>query len=458
MLQELQIKNFKAWADSGKIRLAPLTIFCGNNSSGKSSIAQFLLMLKQTIESSDRKRVLHLGDKDSLVDLGTFKEMIFEHKEDNKIEFNFTFDTSEDITITDVTTPNSVDTYSKLKFEASVVFEKNKNKITVDNLKYTLLNGKEMSFGLSSSGLESKYVLKAENYATIRQKGRAWQLPQPGNFFGFPDEAVEYFQNTRFLNDLSLSIIKLFKSIHYVGPLRDNPLRSYNFSGEIPPNVGINGEIAVNALLAAKDRILSKGLWQRQESFESLIARWLKDMGLIYEFKVTPIAEGRKEHEVTLKIHKDSPSVLITDVGFGISQILPVLVQCFYVAPKSTIIFEQPEIHLHPSVQSHLGDLFIETTKSRENGKDREIQIIVESHSEHLIRRIQRRIAEGIINPIDVAIYFIDQEKGQAKLHELQIDLFGNVTNWPDDFFGNEIEDLAAMTRAAMDRKKKNND
>ena len=191
------------------------------------------------------------------------------------------------------------------------------------------------------------------------------------------------------------------------------------------------------------------------ESFENLIARWLKDMGLIFEFKVEPISDGRKEHEVKVKIHEDSPEVLITDVGFGISQILPVLVQCFYVAPKSTIIFEQPEIHLHPSVQSHLGDLFIETIKSRENGKDRDIQVMIESHSEHLIRRIQRRIAEGIINPGDVAKYFIHQEKGQAKLQELQIDLFGNITNWPDEFFGNEIEDLAAMTRAAIDRKKK---
>lgn len=453
MLQELQIKNFKAWADSGKIRLAPLTIFCGNNSSGKSSIAQFLLMLKQTIESSDRKRVLHLGDKDSLVDLGTFKEMVFQHNEENKVEFSFIFDTPENLKITDATTLNPVSTYSRLRFESTVSFDKKSNKIAVDKLNYTLLNGNEMSFGLTPK--QGKYELKVENYSAKRQGGRVWQLPPPENFFGFPDEAIAYYQNTSFLNDLSLAIKNLFKSIYYVGPLRDNPFRSYNFSGEVPPDVGEKGERAINALLAAKGRKLQKGFKNSNESFESLVARWLRDMGLIYQFEVTPIAEGRKEHEVTLKIHKDSPSVLITDVGFGISQILPVLVQCFYVAPKSTIIFEQPEIHLHPSVQSHLGDLFIETTKSRENGKDRDIQVIVESHSEHLIRRIQRRIAEGILKPLDVAIYFIDQEKGQAKLHELEIDLFGNITNWPDDFFGNDIDDLAAMTKAARDRKNK---
>jgi len=453
MLRELQIKNFKAWADSGKIRLAPLTIFCGNNSSGKSSLAQFLLMLKQTVESYDRQRVLHLGDKDSSVDLGTFHDMVFKHNEDNKIEFNFTFDAPETITVNDVTSlPLTVGSYSKLKFDASISFEKKSNKITLDRLNYTLLNGKEMSFGLTSK--QGKYILEVENYAAKRQKGRVWQLPPPENFFGFPDEAVEYFQNTRFLNDLSLAIKNLFKSIFYVGPLRDNPERSYNFSGEIPPDVGPKGTIAINALLAARDRKLSKGNNRRYESFENLVARWLRDMGLIYDFKVKPIGDGRKEHEVLIKINEDSPEVLITDVGFGISQILPVLVQCFYVSPKSTIIFEQPEIHLHPSVQSHLGDLFIETTKSRENGKNRDIQVIIESHSEHLIRRIQRRIAEEVISPEDVAIYFIRQQKGQAKLEELQIDLFGNVTNWPDDFFGNDIEDLAAMTRAAMDRKR----
>lgn len=450
MLRELHINNFKSWADSGIIRIAPLTIFCGNNSSGKSSIFQFLLMLKQTVESYDRQRVLHLGEKDSLVDLGTYKDMVFRHNEDNKVEFSFTFDTGN-IKITDATTLNSGGIYSKLRFDAVVSFEKKSNKITVDKLNYTLLNGNEMSFGLTPK--QGKYELKAENYSAKKQRGRVWQLPQPENFFGFPDEAVAYYQNTSFLNDLSLAIKNLFKSIYYVGPLRDNPERSYNFSGEIPPDVGVKGTIAINALLAAKDRKLQKGFKNKTEPFESLIARWLRDMGLIYNFRVTPIADGRKEHEVKVKINKDSPEVLITDVGSGISQILPVIVQCFYVMPKSTIIFEQPEIHLHPSVQSHLGDLFIETIKSRENGKDRDIQVIVESHSEHLIRRIQRRIAEGIINPTEVAIYFVHQQNGQAKLEELQIDLFGNITNWPDDFFGNDIDDLAAMTRAAKERK-----
>jgi len=453
MLRELHIKNFKSWADSGKIRIAPLTIFCGNNSSGKSSITQFLLMLKQTVESYDRQRVLHLGEKGSFVDLGTYRDVIHLHNEENKIEFDFTFDTNN-IKIVDANTNNSGITYSKIKFEASVSLEKKNNKTIVDHLKYTLLNGNEISFGLILKQ-GKQYDLTFERYPAKRQHGRVWKLPAPENFFGFPDEAVAYYQNTSFLTDLSLAIKNLFKSIYYVGPLRDNPERLYNFSGEIPTDVGEKGENAINALLAAKGRKLQKGFRRSKEPFENLIARWLRDMGLIDSFQVVPIGDGRKEHEVRLKIQKDSPEVLITDVGFGISQILPVLVQCFYVSPKSTIIFEQPEIHLHPLVQSHLGDLFIETVKSREYENYRDVQIIVESHSEHLIRRIQRRIAEEVIKPEDVAIYFVIQENGEAKLEELKIDAFGNVTNWPDNFFGNDIEDLAAMTHAAMERKRK---
>ncbi len=201
MLRELHIKNFKSWADSGKIRVAPLTIFCGNNSSGKSSIFQFLLMLKQTVESYDRQRVLHLGEKDLLVDLGTYRDMVFKHNEENKIEFNFIFDTGN-IKIVDATTTNSGGLYSKLKFEATVFLEKKLNKITVDKLNYTLLNGNEMSFGLTPK--QGKYELKAENYSAKKQRGGVWQLPQPENFFGFPDEAIAYYQNTSFFSVITL--------------------------------------------------------------------------------------------------------------------------------------------------------------------------------------------------------------------------------------------------------------
>jgi AAA15 family ATPase/GTPase len=452
MIRSIHIKNFKAWADSRKIRLAPLTILCGNNSSGKSSLAQFMLMLKQTVESYDRQRVLHLGDDKALVDLGTYKDLIFNHETDHRLHFTFDFDAIPHVKVVDAVKQENKGSFGNLGFEAQISFDQKNSKIQLDRLKYTLTNGDSLSFLLQMD--QGGYRLDSENYQAVRQKGRAWRLPAPENFFGFPDEAIAYYQNTGFLNDLSLAIKNLFKSTYYVGPLREHPERFYQFSGEEPPDVGSKGKLAINALLAAKERKIARGYKARAEGFEALIARWLKEMGLIHSFAVKPISEGRKEYEVRIRVQPGAPEVLITDVGFGISQVLPVIVQCFYVQPDSTLFFEQPEIHLHPSVQSHLGDLFIEATKSREKGKDRNTQIIVESHSEHLIRRIQRRIAEDVIKPQDVALYFIRQHRGRAVIEEMSFDIFGNITNWPDDFFGNDLEDLAAMTKAARNKKK----
>lgn len=87
MLTELSIKNFKAWRDTGKIRLAPLTVFFGSNSAGKTSLLQFLLMLRQTSESPDRHRVLHPGDDNTPVELGTFRDLVFDHDLKNEVEF-----------------------------------------------------------------------------------------------------------------------------------------------------------------------------------------------------------------------------------------------------------------------------------------------------------------------------------------------------------------------------------
>lgn len=85
MLKKIRILNFKGWKDTGGITMAPITLFFGANSSGKSSIGQFLMMLKQTVESQDRKAVFYPGGKNSAVQLGSYKEMVFQRNQANKI-------------------------------------------------------------------------------------------------------------------------------------------------------------------------------------------------------------------------------------------------------------------------------------------------------------------------------------------------------------------------------------
>lgn len=92
MLKKLRIQNFKLWKDTGTINMAPITLFFGANSSGKSSIGQFLMMLKQTVESADRKTVFNPGGKNSAVQLGSYQDMVFQRDRENKIMFEYQWD------------------------------------------------------------------------------------------------------------------------------------------------------------------------------------------------------------------------------------------------------------------------------------------------------------------------------------------------------------------------------
>jgi predicted ATPase len=114
---------------------------------------------------------------------------------------------------------------------------------------------------------------------------------------------------------------------------------------------------------------------------------------------------------------------------------------------------EQPEIHLHPKAQSALADVMIDIINSRENGADRNIQLVIETHSEHFLRRLQRRIAENAVAKEKVSAYFANITNTPSTLEPLQIDMFGNIGNWPENFFGDEMEDIAAQAKAAMEKR-----
>jgi predicted ATPase len=106
-------------------------------------------------------------------------------------------------------------------------------------------------------------------------------------------------------------------------------------------------------------------------------------------------------------------------------------------------------------VQSALADTFISAVQSGQDGQLRNVQLIIESHSESFLLRLQRRLADGTITPDDLAVYFVRQEPNAVALEELQLDIFGNIANWPENFFGDEMGEIAARTQAAMERRKK---
>lgn len=476
MLENLRIQNFKSWQDTGDIRFGSLTGFFGTNSSGKSSILQFLLMLKQTVESSDRSRVLNLGDDKTYVDLGTMYDILFMHRNPGLLKFSFAW-VPDNTSYADYAEANLFNTLEEKLLPESIYFDANikRSGDYVELSKFNYRHGDNIVEVIKSKKkVDNSFISLSHNlYATYRYS-KSYNLRktnltvEPSKFYNAFNLSHLIFDSQRHFNQEMPKLLdygvheleRLFGSISYLGPLREYPSRLYVWAGEQTQSVGNRGERAIAALLSSRNQgpTIEMGKRHSKRTVEEHVAYWLKELGLIYSFKVQPIAPNRKEYEVRIQRTAESASVFLTDVGFGVSQILPVLVLLFYVPEGSTVILEQPEIHLHPAVQAGLADVFIDAIKRRK------IQIILESHSEHLLQRLQRRMAEfGVdeqkgFDSDKAQLYFTDIEAGRSKLTPLALDDYGNISNWPVGFFGDPFADAAAMLDAEMKRRQASSD
>ncbi len=457
MLTNLSVTNFKSWRSIPQMRLAPITGLFGANSSGKTSILQLLLMLKQTVESADRGLVLDLGGprEKSYVNMGTLLDVLYAHDKVTKLGWTLEWTVAVDPGRYLTGYPRMGE-LEKAMHEAGAVGMAHRATITAGSQGQAVVE----SMAYSMLGYTVEYVRKSDeparyelNYADaeIVPRGAPIGLPPPVKCFGFHDSVQYAYSGAGFLSEFPKEFERLLSHVSYLGPVREYPEREYTWSGSRPLDVGKRGERVIDAILAARQRgpDASSAGGPAASSLEETVARWLKKLGLIHSFSVEPLAKDSSIYQVRVQKSPSSAKVLITDVGFGVSQILPVLVLCYYVPEGSIILLEQPEIHLHPSVQSGLADVLIDAARTRN------VQIILESHSEHLLRRLQRRIAEESLKPQDTALYFCEIEKGESSLTPLDIDLFGNIMNWPRDFFGDEFGEIAAMQTAALDRRMK---
>jgi predicted ATPase len=467
MITTLRIRNFKGWKDTGELQFAPITVIFGGNSSGKSSIGQFLMMLKQTTESNDRIAGLQLGGgQRSIVDMGTWEDMVHGHQAAADLSFNLEWELPQPIHVNDpIKDKDVVGTRLSLESWIGLTSKDGAGSVRCKEFRYSLsdADGERLKAHFSPSKIEKgKFEIEVTGLELVRNKGRGWHFPPPQRFYGFPQEVNAYHQNAQGLEDLSLAVETLFHRISYLGPLRAHPRRQYIWSGETPPDVGIEGENWVSAYLSSKERRISPGMGKARalnaQPFQEVIGRWLKQVGLVYDFEAKPVTEGAREYRARVKVSPRSEWVSVPDVGFGVSQFMPVLVQCFYAPANSVVVIEQPELHLHPAVQQNLADLLIEVIQSREGSGRRNIQLIVESHSEHFLGRLQRRIAEEKISANDVAGYFLSQNQaGTHEAKQLEVDAFGNIRNWPPNFFGDSFGDVAGRQKAGLERRKKLN-
>lgn len=422
MINQIHLKNIKAWRDSGSVALAPVTMLLGTNSSGKSTLLQSLLLLKQTIASPDRTMHLNLGG------------------DEGNDFFNFgDFD--------NVLTHGSM---APRQFELSFDFERPHYERIPQGRFFC-------SYGQTSSGAVAIQELAlstvARRFRAIRRDKGAYSVMvddetqprgksrhfSPERSIALPAEAIALLGvDGAYLQDLSLAIRRELESIAYLGPLRRKPERDYVWNKSKPGEVGSDGHKVMDALLAS-------ALLKAEDQGATLegVSRWLKKMGVAERIELRQVGRSSRYE---LVVHKDGVVANLRDVGIGVSQVLPVLTVAYFVPPGSTVLLEEPEIHLHPSAQSVLAEMFVAVSK------DRHIQFIVETHSEHLFRRMQTLIAQKKTNTDKCRMLFVERHAADAVLRQLHVDEFGMVSNWPVNFFGDAVGEAREQAKARAQR------
>lgn len=250
-------------------------------------------------------------------------------------------------------------------------------------------------------------------------------------------------------------------SVRYLGPLRDEPKSLYPLSpSSDPSDVGLKGEHTAAVLEMNKNRVvqyiptsafLAPEIIPQtvKRTLETAVIDWLRYLGVAEH--VESRDKGKFGHELTVSIAGSKRPHDLTHVGVGVSQVLPILVTSLLAEPDTTLIFEQPELHLHPKVQTLLADFFLSMTQI---GK----QCIVETHSEYLINRIRFRAAAAVKSSpwVDsINMYFVEKDSKGSTFRKVDINEYGAILDWPEGFFDQSQRESEAIIRAASIKRKK---
>ena len=454
MLRRIGLENFKCWRELD-IELAPITLFFGVNSSGKTAILESLLMLKQTVASRDPNTHLNFGGGPrDYVDLGSYRYLVHAHNAGRSVGLNLSVDLSPKAIDQLAVTRWSEDKTDKRSLYPSVLLQYNvvwslSDEAFVQKLVYKFCeNGRDankivarreedhyiLTHFIPDLANDSRQYIPSEEvlFSSIENCHRI----RGGGFLRVADGHV-----TTSPDFISIQLERLLQGAFYLGPLRSHPMRVYHWAdnrklGVIEPN----GTDTIDVLVSSNRE--GGQLVQHVEDR-------LKALDLVDAFDVKPIDKSQQLYEATATI--GGVESALTDVGFGVSQVLPVVTMLLSAPAGSIILLEQPELHLHPNAQAALADLLLFVAESRN------LQLIVESHSEHVVRRLQRRIAEtkfDFATPENIKMYYCQPGESGSTIDEVDVDRFGQISNWPERFMGDISGDIHSMAKAAITRRR----
>lgn len=479
MLKSITLENYKCF-DNASIDIAPLTVLCGVNSSGKSSIIKSLLMMKQSFENNKSNgEITYNGE---YVNNGCYETLVNNSLSSN-LNTNINISTVFDINIKHnadrlayrdlyrLTFGKNIKSeefrsYYKLPFKLTLSADINKK--VIKNYIITIEHDKllePITIEFNHRGNRS-YDIFVYNLVLTGSKvcdNNSISIPKCtcsfdgiriiSIFTSFPPSNIDVSQIFNYIyvifKDISLQFID---NIEHITPLRFSPNRYY-ISNEIYNSVGHSGENAVQCLYNYRDREITNVIAPTNQCLSFDLAKekvpltvnnWLKYMD-VGTYNISDI----QEDVLQLKVNNHS----VADVGFGVSQIFPIVVQGLIMDKYKTLLLEQPEIHLHPKAQMKMADFLLSLAYNNKN-------TIVETHSDHIINRITRRVMENTELSNLVRIYFVYKDNdGTSKINkEIKIDKFKGLINCPQEFFDQYGDELRIIMEQGFNNYKKKYD
>ncbi len=407
-ITKIAVNGFKSLVEECEIDIRPLTILAGANSSGKSSIMQPLLMLKQTLEAPYDPGPLLIDGPNVQFTLAEqfLSKLIGEERADR---FQIRIETHEFDFSHSVTT-----TFRKDQKGIELAEMTMKSELGIGPAKHITLYPGMLPEDVKP---QADQYLIPENFYAVRRLRCSLRLESPDGhtYFVVPPSHES----------------NIFDSIHLPG-LRGNPERTYKLTSTGPRYPGTFDNYVASIIHD----------WQHtdRDCLKTLVNA-LRRLGLTGQINTQKIGDSGIEIKVGLFTHdktRETDMVSIADVGLGVSQVLPVLVALIVAKPGQLVYLEQPELHLHPRAQVVLARVLANAAKSG-------VRVVAETHSSLLLLAVQTLVAEGDLSPELVKLHwFTRDENGATKIDTADLDEAGAYGDWPEDF---DDVDLKAQSR-----------
>lgn len=400
-IDKLTISNFKGIAGKTEFEIKPLTFFIGPNSSGKSSCIHALAALSQTVKLSNSKLPIVLDDEHAAVHLGRFIEVIHTKSYADAIEIGISLNKSGK-TVQYGKDKEIISKDDEIHALYSYRSTKRTQDISMEKAEFTA-GTKNLTFRKTEQDYTIRLNSKLLNEKATHQSGLKLAFSPIMGLSQETENTLEAFFLNETISDITYG--ELRKTL-YLGPFRQPPQRRYATRGSAPVEVGSQGEFAVTLL--ANEYVQSKVRAHIKE-----IGDWMADLGLAKKVEVSRVGKSDLfDVQVTLN---DGATLPIADLGYGMSQILPVLVQCSFAENGSILLFEQPELHLHPLAARKL------TTVLAKIAKKKNLKILAETHSKELFIQVLTELNNKTINSSDVVAYKVSRVNGESHFEKIEI-------------------------------------